>query len=182
MLYFCLVYFTQKYLHIVLIACIYVFGWISSTQLQMYECAILSLEEMPDFKRRILPREIHGNTVWEGNIHSWWIHQKCCENRVITDIFWEINNKIAERQIQFSYNTAAEKGVPSAFLEPDKYSQVSLAVKSALKRKLSTTVQPHDKVPKWVNQCLTCLPQEDPVGVSEIWCVLMALLLLNMVK
>lgn len=65
--------------------------------------------------------------------------------------------KIAERQIQFSYETIAEKGVPSAFLELDEYSQVSLAIKNSLKRKLSTAVQPHDKV-SWVSESVHHMP------------------------
>lgn len=100
MLYFCLVYFTQKYFHIGMVAtCSYFFGWISSTQLQMYECTILSLEEMPGFKRRMLLREIHGNTAWRGNIHSWWILIWICFIKNVVAIewllifFWEIHNK-----------------------------------------------------------------------------------------
>lgn len=128
MLYFCLVYFTQKYLHIGLIAtCNYFFAWISSTQLQMYECSILSLEEMPGFKRRMLLREIHGNTTWRGNIHSWWIliwiwfiKNVVAIERLLT-FFEKYIIKIAERQLHFSYETITEKGVLSAFLELDKY-------------------------------------------------------------
>lgn len=84
-------------------------------------------------------------------------HQKCCGNREINDIFWEVHNKNSRETNSVSYETIAEKGVPSAFLELDKYSQVSLAIKSALERKLSTTVQPHDKV-SWVSESVYHMP------------------------
>lgn len=125
----------------------------------MYECTILNLEEMPGLKRRMLLREIHGNTTWGRG--GTFIAGECIKSVVTIEwlliLFEKYIIKIAERQIQLSFETIAEKGVPSAFLELDKYSQVSLAIKSALKRKLSTTVQPHDKV-SWVSESAYHMP------------------------
>ena len=57
-----------------------------------------------------------------------------------------MHNKNSRDAISVLNGTITEKVVPNAFLELDKCSQVSLAIKSTLKRKLSMTVQPLDNV------------------------------------